>query len=152
MKTSQVKQIIKEEIAAVKLDLITEELNQVHSEIKTQTILKESILADMISLFLGSKFKSEAEALANSPEYKELIGQMEISAKSLNRLTDKLKDKVQDYRKSVKSMQDAGLKVKLGQSPEQITAALYKWQKDRNKAIDKQRITKINPEWQKFLK
>jgi hypothetical protein len=77
---------------------------------------------------------------------------MEISAKSLNRLTDKLKDKVQDYRKSVKSMQDAGLKVKLGQSPEQITAALYKWQKDRNKAIDKQRITKINPEWQKFLK
>ena len=82
----------------------------------------------------------------------DLIGQMEISSKTLNRLTDKLKDKVQDYRKSIKSMQDSGLKVKLGQTPDQISAAFYKWQKDRNKAINKQQITKINPAWQKYIK
>jgi vancomycin resistance protein YoaR len=152
MKINQFKNLIKEEIAFVKLEMLTENISNIHSEIKTQTILKESILANMISLFLGSKFKTEAEALSNSPEYKELIGQMEISSKTLNRLADKLKDKVQDYQKNIKSMQTAGLKVKLGQTPEQMSAAFDKWQRDKNKAIDKQRITKINPEWQKFLR
>lgn len=152
MKINQFKNLIKEEIASVKVEILTEHISDIQSDIKAQTILKESILADMISLFLGSKFKTEAEALTNSPEYKELIGQMEISSKTLNRLTDKLKDKVQDYRKSIKSMQDSGLKVKLGQTPDQISAAFYKWQKDRNKAINKQQITKINPAWQKYIK
>jgi hypothetical protein len=49
-------------------------------------------------------------------------------------------------------MQDAGLKVKLGQTPDQISEAFYQWQKERNEAFKKDNPTdNLSPKVKEFL-
>jgi hypothetical protein len=56
----------------------------------------------MVTLLLGPKLKSQADAVKNSPEYQELLKQIDINTKSMVRLTAKLKDKVDHYNKNLK--------------------------------------------------
>jgi transposase len=152
MKATQFKQLIKEEIALVKSELITDSINTIYTDIKAKHKLKESIVADMVTLLLGPKLKSQADAVKNSPEYQELLKQIDINTKSMVRLTAKLKDKVDDYNKSIKSMQSAGIKVKAGLTPAQMNAAYDKWQKERNAAFwQKHKAQANDPAWQKLL-
>jgi len=152
MKVTQLKKLLKEEVAAVKLEIITESINSVYAEIKVKHKLKESIVADMVTLLLGPKLKSQADAVKNSPEYQELLKQIDINTKSMVRLTAKLKDKVDHYNKNLKSMQRAGIKVKYGQTPDQLSAAFTKWQKDQTAELkSKHKEWANNPEWQKML-
>jgi len=152
MKVTQLKKLLKEEVAAVKLEIITESINSVYAEIKVKHKLKESIVADMVTLLLGPKLKSQADAVKNSPEYKELLNQIDINTKSMVRLTAKLKDKVDHYNKNLKSMQTAGLKVKTGSTPAQISAAFEKWQKEQHADFfKKHKEYANNPEWQKLM-
>jgi hypothetical protein len=152
MKATQFKQLIKEEIALVKSELITDSINTIYTNIKTKHKLKESIVADMLTLLLGPKLKSQADAVKNSPEYQELLKQIDINTKSMVRLTAKLKDEIGAYNKNIKSMQSAGVKVKTGQSPLQMKAAYDKWQKDQHAEFWKKHPAMANnPEWQKML-
>ena len=75
MKLSEIKNIIREEVAQQKVDLLESNIN----ELNTAFNLNESIIASVIDLFLGGKFKRKAEMLKNSPEYKELkIGRAHV--------------------------------------------------------------------------
>jgi len=152
MKATQFKQLIKEEIALVKSELITDSINTIYTDIKAKHKLKESIVADMLTLLLGPKLKAQADAVKNSPEYQELLKQIDINTKSMVRLTAKLKDEIGAYNKNIKSMQNAGVKVKTGQSPFQMKAAYDKWQKDQHAEFWKKHPAMANnPEWQKML-
>jgi len=152
MKVTQLKKLLKEEVAAVKLEIITESVNNIYTDIKIKHKLKESIVADMLTLLLGPKLKAQADAVKNSPEYQELLKQIDINTKSMVRLTAKLKDEIDAYNKNIKSMQNVGVKVKTGQSPTQMKAAFDKWQKDQHAEFWKKHPAMANnPEWQKML-
>lgn len=152
MKVNQFKQLIKEEIALVKSELITDSINTIYADIKAKHKLKESIVADMVTLLLGPKLKSQADAVKNSPEYQELLNQIDINTKSMVRLTAKLKDKIDDYNKNIKSMQNVGIKVKAGLTPTQMKTAYDKWQKEQHAEFwKKHKDMANNPEWQKML-
>ncbi|MFZ4680058.1 MAG: hypothetical protein ACOYLP_07815 [Flavobacterium sp.] len=94
-----------------------------------------SILGKIIGAVLKPKFGKEANKILNSEEYQSTLKEMAHSTDELNKLTNQMKPLVKDYRKSVKSMQEAGLKVKLGQTPDQMSEAFYQWQKERNEAF-----------------
>jgi len=119
----------------------------------------ESYLVRLFSFFLVPIFKFRIKKLINSKEYQvdlleaqEAQEQIRVSSKELNKLTEQLKPLVSDYRKSVKSMQDAGLKVKLGQTPDQMSEALNQWQKERNEALKKDNPTdNLSPKVKEFL-
>ena len=154
MKVSRLKQLINEEIASVKLALIEQSINSEFSLLKNKASLHESLLGSLTSLFLDSKYKKKAEQFKDSPEYKQLIQQMEMSANSLKNLTDQLKDKIDDYEKGFESMQKAGLKVKMGMSPKAMWKEYERWkvgmEKDAKK--HKTKLVSMNPEWGKILK
>lgn len=154
MKVSKIKQIIKEEIASVKMALTEQDINNEFSLLKQKASLHESLLGSLTSFFLDSKYKKKAEQFKDSPEYKELIHQMEMSAKSLNYLTAQLKDKIDDYEKGFDSMQKAGLKVKMGMSPKSMWKEYERWKSDMEKDAKKHKtkLVNMNPEWEKILK
>jgi tRNA A22 N-methylase len=152
MKVTQLKKLLKEEIAAVKLEIITESVNNIYTDIKVKHKLKESIVADMLTLLLGPKLKAQADAVKNSPTYQELLKQIDINTKSMVRLTAKLKNTVDDYNTNLKSMQKVGLKVKAGNTPAQMQAAYDKWKKEQHAEFWKKHPAMANnPEWQKML-
>jgi hypothetical protein len=154
MKVSEVKQIIKEEIASIKLSLTEQSINNGFSLLQKKAKLYENILGSLASLFLDSKYKKKAKQFRDSPEYKELMHQMEMSTKSLNYLTAQLKDKIDDYEKGFESMQKSGIKVKMGMSPNEMWKELERWRADMNKeaAKHKAKLVTMNPEWGKILK
>lgn len=154
MKVSRIKQIIKEETAAVKLSLTEQSINNEFSLLKKKVQLHESILGSLVSLFLEPKYKKKAEEFKNSPEYKELMHQIEMSTKSLNYLTAQLKDKIDDYEKGINSMQKAGIKVKMGMPIKAMWKEYERWKSDMDKeaGTHKSKLIKINPEWEKILK
>jgi hypothetical protein len=96
-----------------------------------------SLLGKIIGAVLKPVIQFRANKIVNSEEYKNTLKEMTHSTDELNKLTNQMKPLVNDYRKSVKSLQDAGLKVKLGQTPDQISKAFYQWQKERNEALNK---------------
>lgn len=154
MKVSRIKQIIKEEVASVKLALTERAIVNEFSLLRKKSKLHESILGSLASLFLDSKYKKKAEQFKDSPEYKELIHQMEMSTKSLNYLTAQLKDKIDDYEKGFDSMQKAGIKVKMGMSPKTMWKEYERWKTDMYKksGTHKEKLVNMNPEWEKILK
>jgi hypothetical protein len=111
-----------------------------------------NILGKILEAILKPKFEKEANKIINSEEYQNTLKEMTHSTDELNKLTNQMKPLVNDYRKSVKSMQDAGLKVKLGQTPDQISEAFYQWQKERNEAFKKDNPTdNLSPKVKEFL-
>ena len=134
------------------MEIITESINNIYTDIKVKHRLKESIVADMLTLLLGRKLKNQADAIKNSPEYKELLSQIDINTKSMVRLTAKLKDKVAEREKYLKSMQAVGVKVKTSDSPAQLRAAYDKWQKEQHAEFwKKHKEYANNPEWEHIL-
>ena len=99
-----------------------------------------SILGKIIGAILKPVIQFRANKIVNSEEYKNTLKEMTHSTDELNRLANQMKPLVNDYRKSVKSMQEAGLKVKLGQTPDQMSEAFYQWQKERNEAFKKDNL------------
>jgi len=154
MKSSQLKQLIKEEIASVKLSLIEQSITDTFTSLHKKRNMSESILSSLASLFLNSKYKKKAEQFKNSPEYKELQHELEMTNKSLNYLTGKLKDKIDDYEKGIDSMQKAGLKVDAKMDPKQIWKAYERWKVNMDKEASKHKtkLVSMNPEWEKILK
>lgn len=136
----------------VKSALIESEFNSALSQFKQYVLIQESLVSSILSLFLEPKAKKQAEAMKDSIEYKELVKQIELSTKTLNSLTDKLKEKVSEYNKNLDSMKDAGIDVKNGMSPKQMMREFEKWQNKQNKAVDKLKPKLASPDFAKFLK
>ena len=131
MKLTQLKQLIKEEVAYTKLEIITEDIQLIDSTHSRKCKLHETLLASLLNLFVEPKLRKQAEYLKNSGEYKELQQQIKVSAQALNNLTDQLKKKVSDYEKLIKELQKDGIDVKMG---DDITKVMQKT-RDRHKDI-----------------
>jgi|LakMenEpi03Aug12_release.lakeMendotaPanAssembly.Ray.scaffolds.fasta_scaffold03126_13 hypothetical protein len=112
MKTSQIKQIIKEEIILNKLNVIDSSISSICEEYMQVSTLNESILGSLMGLFLDSKYRKKAEELKKSPEYKDLMLQMKVSAESLNAVTEKLKKAIDEKQAAIAAAKSVGIKLK----------------------------------------
>ena len=112
MKTSQIKQIIREEITLTKLDAINDSITTICEEFTQASSLNESLLGSLMGLFLDGKYKRKAEELKKSPEYKDLMLQMKVSAESLNAVTEKLKKAIDEKEALDSAARAIGIKVK----------------------------------------
>ena len=150
MKSSQLTQIIKEEILNCNLQIIQESFDKTQKDLARQFILRENIISDVMSLFLEPKYKKQAEAVKNSPEYKQLSREIARTSDTINRLTKKLKKYIDAHQGNIESMKSAGIKVTKDMDGEQLFRAYKSWQTKLNKSagID----TKINPDWEKYFK
>jgi hypothetical protein len=150
MKSSQLKQIIKEEILNCNLQIIHESFDKTQKDLGRQFILRENIISDVMSLFLEPKYKRQADAVKNSPEYKQLSREIARTSDTINRLSIKLKKYIDAHQNNIESMKSAGIKVTKDMDGEQLFRAYKSWQTKLNKSagID----TKINPDWEKYFK
>jgi hypothetical protein len=101
-------------------------------------------------LFLEPKYKKQAEAVKNSPEYKQLSREIARTSDTINRLSKKLKKYIDAHQSNIESMKSAGIKVTKDMDGEQLFRAYKSWQTKLNKSagID----TKVNPDWEKYFK
>lgn len=150
MKLSDIKNLIKEEVISIKESIIIDNFSKLRKKKK----IHESILGSIISVFLDKKYRKKAQEFKNSPEYKELIHQIEMSTKELNYLTSQLKTQIDDYEDGIKSMQKSGINVKMGMSPAEMWKEYEMWKAEQTKQTEKykNKLIKINPKWQKILK
>ena len=111
MKTSQIKQIIKEEIILNKLNVIDSSISSICEEYMQVSTLNESILGSLMGLFLDSKYRKKAEELKKSPEYKDLMLQKKVSAESLNAVTEKLKKAIDEKQAAIAAAKSVGFKL-----------------------------------------
>jgi hypothetical protein len=152
---TEVKRIIHEEVLLSKHDMICESVNNTLTEYKNTILIRESILTNMFSLFLEPKVQKQAEALKDTPEYKELMHQMAQSTRSLNALTDRLKREIDKYNQNLKDMQKSGVKVKNGMDIKQMAAAVAKWRAEKEREFNKKHkssMLSLNPDWSNYLK
>lgn len=119
---SEIKNIIRKEVIQYKLSVLESDIKQLDKKMH----LNENIIASVIDLFIGGKFKRKAEHLKNSTEYKELMQQAKVSAESLTALTNRLKEKIDEYEALVKSLEKSGVPVKMGMDSAQILDAVKK--------------------------
>lgn len=150
MKSSQLKQLIKEEILNCNLQIIHESFDKAQKDLTAQFILRENIISDVMSLFLEPKYKRQADAVKNSPEYKELTREIARTTDTINRLSKKLKKYIDEHQNNIESMKTAGIKVTKDMDGEQLFRAYKSWQTKLNKSAGIN--TKINPDWEKYFK
>ena len=154
MRLVEFKQFLREQVLLEQHSQLRESITSSVQNFKNLHLVQEHILSGMIALFLEPKVRKQAEALKNSPEYKELMHQMKQSTDSLNALTTRLKKEVDKYNTNLKSMQKAGVKVKPGMDIKQMAKEVEKWRADRArkfKAAHKEKMVTINPDWGKYL-
>ena len=96
-----------------------------------------SFLSKIFELIFGSKLKKEAKQLVQSEEYQNALKDRAESTKELNKLTNKLKPLVDDYKKNIDSLQKAGVKVTMNMSGMEQLKAFKEWQETRNKNLSK---------------
>ncbi len=150
MKTSHLKQIIKEEILYCNLQLIHEAFNKTQADLKSHYILRENIITDVMALFLEPKYRKQADAVKNSPEYKELSREITRTSDTINRLTKRLKKYIDSHKSNIESMKKAGIAATQDMDSEQLFRAYKSWQTKLNKSAGI--TTKINPDWEKYFK
>lgn len=112
MKVSRIKQIIKEEVVLQQLDQVNLSIIEMYHNTLNTFPLNESILGSLIGVFLDSKYRKKAEEFKKSPEYKDLMLQMQISADSLNAVTEKLKAAIDEKESVEQAARKLGIKVK----------------------------------------
>jgi hypothetical protein len=122
----QVKKSINESSYKSKLQQIIHESKLLGKEHTKQYKLNESILSSLLAIFLEPKAKKRAETFKNTPEYKDLVQQIKIAEETLNRLSKRLKDKMSEYDSIIEKLQQSGVKVKSGDSPDKIYKAALK--------------------------
>lgn len=127
MKKPHLTHIIKEEIGNIKKQLLINELKVYNDKVN----LHENLIDSILQLFLEPKVRKKAEAIKNSPEYKELHQQIKISSESINQLTKQLKRKINDYESLISDLQKSGIPAKMGDSIDKI----YKKTKSKHKDI-----------------
>lgn len=150
MKSSQLKQIIKEEILNCNLQIIHESFNKTQKDLGRQFILRENIISDVMSLFLEPKYRKQADAVKNSPEYKQLSREIARTSDTINRLSIKLKKYIDSHKSNIESMKKAGIAATQDMDSEQLFRAYKSWQTKLNKSAGI--TTKINPDWEKYFK
>ena len=96
-----------------------------------------SFLSKIFELIFGSKLKKEAKQLVQSEEYQNALKDSAESTKELNKLTNKLKPLVDDYKKNIDSLQKVGVKVTMKMSGMEQWKAFKEWQETRNKNLSK---------------
>ncbi len=96
-----------------------------------------SFLSKIFELIFGYKLKKEAKQLVQSEEYQNALKDRAESTKELNKLTNKLKPLVDDYKKNIDSLQKAGVKVTMNMSGMEQLKAFKEWQETRNKNLSK---------------
>ncbi|NBU99062.1 MAG: hypothetical protein EBS19_12785, partial [Spirochaetia bacterium] len=116
MKSIELRQLIKEEIVNVKIQLIKENINKLNNIYDTRLSLHETVLSSIMSLFLEPGTRKKAEAIKSSAEYKELEKQIKVSSEALDQITKRLKRKIDEYESLIKGLQNDGIDVKMGDS------------------------------------
>ena len=134
MKSSQLKQIIKEEILNCNLQIIHESFNKTQKDLGRQFILRENIISDVMSLFLEPKYRKQADAVKNSPEYKQLSREIARTSDTINRLSIKLKKYIDSHKSNIESMKKAGIAATQDMDSEQLFRAYKSWQTKLNKS------------------
>jgi hypothetical protein len=107
-----------------------------------------SILGKILEAVLKPKFEKEANKIINSEEVQSNLKVIAHATDEIIKDTKLMKSKINDYNKSIKSMQDAGIKVKTGDTPAQMNAAYDEWQKERNEVFA-QKHPNISPQLMK---
>lgn len=120
MKSIELRQLIKEEIVNVKIQLIKENINKLNNIYDTRLSLHETVLSSIMSLFLEPGTRKKAEAIKSSAEYKELEKQIKVSSEALDQITKRLKRKIDEYESLIKGLQNDGIDVKMGDSMDKI--------------------------------
>ena len=95
MKKSQVKQIIKEEVARAKSNLMT-----------------ENMISDFLALLLQPKVNKEIAKYKSTPEYKELEREIEQAKKKMERAAAKLNKVANEKEKMAKDAKKLGIDIK----------------------------------------
>ncbi len=96
-----------------------------------------SFLSKIFELIFGYKLKKEAKQLVQSEEYQNALKDRAESTKELNKLTNKLKPLVDDYKKNIDSLQNKGIKITMNMTASQQWKAFKEWQEARNKNLSK---------------
>ncbi len=96
-----------------------------------------SFLSKIFELIFGYKLKKEAKQLFQSEEYQNALKDRAESTKELNKLTNKLKPLVDDYKKNIDSLQNKGIKITMNMTASQQLKAFKEWQEIRNKNLSK---------------
>ena len=91
------------------------------------------LISKLFGFLLAPKYKKEANNMVNSTEYQGALKDLQDSTKELNKFTQKLQPLVDDYEKGINSMQKAGLKVKMGMTPNAIWKEYERWKVDMEK-------------------
>jgi hypothetical protein len=112
MKLLEIKQIIKEEVILHKLTQCDLSIIETYSNLLNSLPLNESFLSSLLGVFLDRKYRRKAEEFKKTPEYKDLMLQLKISADSLNAVTTKLKDAIDEKESLSAAAQKLGIKVR----------------------------------------
>jgi len=111
-----------------------------------------NILGKILAAVLKPKFEKEANKIINSEEVQSNLKVISHSTNEIIRLTAELKEKSEDYKKNIKSMQAVGIKVKVGQTPTQLSSSFEEWQEEQTAELKKKHPEWANnPEFQKML-
>jgi len=137
MKLAALKHLIREEIYNCKLSILHENITTLHTKWQNKRRLHEGILTSIFNFFLAPKYKKKAEAFKNTPEYKELVQQVKVSAESLEMYTKRLKNHIDEYESNINKLQKAGVKVTMNMSGMEQWKAFKEWQATRNKNLSK---------------
>lgn len=132
MKKSKLKQIIREEYQNVTGNLLVE----------------ESIVTKLLYLFLSPKIKKDISKIKNSPEYIELERQAKLAAKELEAINKRLERSYKESDATIKSMQNAGIKITANMSPKEKFKAYKDWQTKERASVG---LSKLNTDWEKYL-
>lgn len=95
MKKSQVKQIIKEEVARANSNLIT-----------------ENMISDFLALILQPRVNKEIAKYKDTPEYKELEREIEQAKKKMERAAEKVNKLAKEREDMYKEAKKLGIKFK----------------------------------------
>lgn len=132
MKSSEIKKLIKEEVVFQQIEAVDLFIIETYHNFINKFTLNESMLASLIAFFLEKKYRKKAEKLKNSPEYKDLLLQMKVSADSLNAVTDRLKkaiDKKEALEAEARSM---GIQIKPFSSIDDLKAQFNSARMEQN--------------------
>jgi C4-dicarboxylate-specific signal transduction histidine kinase len=116
MRLTEVKQLIKEQVAQYQID-----------------ILNENIMRDIWSMLLSSKVKRAIDKYKNQPEYKELQRKIKQSTTELEVIAQRLEQTVAEKEALIQKFKKQGYKLEPGMSYKEMYDAVQKeYDKDKS--------------------
>ena len=131
MKQFKLKDLIKEQIQNVRLQL-----------------LDESIVKDIMSLILSPRVKKAIKTLRDDPDFKELEQQIKLAKDELEAINNRIEKNLAKREKVVQDMKKAGIKVDTNMDSTQMLQAYREWSDSIDKHI---KIRGSKDAWQTYF-